>query len=194
LKPVVSNSRATASGPRSTPCDLRAASPLTEVHRPRARQAVDVVGAPAYCFRTTKTLNRHALSTLCLLSDFRDGDAKGGQLHVVRWLLASLVHRRAGGASDNMRHGAHSGPGRLEQYENERRRGFAEGGGLRSMSRDAAGPLSRRSARYFRRDFQHRPAYEGAAKRSEATSAAGGEVRHFTEGIGGEPCPAPEMH
>jgi hypothetical protein len=36
------------SGPRPTPRDLRAASPLTEVHRPRARQAVDVVGAPAY--------------------------------------------------------------------------------------------------------------------------------------------------
>jgi hypothetical protein len=26
----------------------RETSPLTEVHRPRARQAVDVVGAPAY--------------------------------------------------------------------------------------------------------------------------------------------------
>ena len=35
-------------GPRPTPRSLRAASPLTEVHRPRARQAVDVVGAPAY--------------------------------------------------------------------------------------------------------------------------------------------------
>src|SRR5258708_28103705 len=35
-------------GPRPTPRGLRAASPLTEVHRPRARQAVDVVGAPAY--------------------------------------------------------------------------------------------------------------------------------------------------
>src|SRR5258707_10775463 len=37
-----------ALGPRPTPRDLRAASPLTEVHRPRARQAVDVVGAPGY--------------------------------------------------------------------------------------------------------------------------------------------------
>src|SRR6266481_10194780 len=37
-----------ASGPRPTPRGLRAASPLTEVHRPRARQGVDVVGAPAY--------------------------------------------------------------------------------------------------------------------------------------------------
>ncbi len=35
-------------GPRPTPRGLRAASPLTEVHRPRARQAVDVVGAAAY--------------------------------------------------------------------------------------------------------------------------------------------------
>jgi len=34
--------------PKADPRDLRAASPLTEVHRPRARQAVDVVGAPAY--------------------------------------------------------------------------------------------------------------------------------------------------
>jgi hypothetical protein len=37
-----------AYGPRPTPRGLRAASPLTEVHRPRTRQAVDVVGAPAY--------------------------------------------------------------------------------------------------------------------------------------------------
>jgi hypothetical protein len=35
-------------GPRPTPRGLRAASPLTEVHRPRARQAAHVVGAPAY--------------------------------------------------------------------------------------------------------------------------------------------------
>jgi hypothetical protein len=43
----------TGCGPRPTPRGLRAASPLTEVHRPRGRQAVDVVGAPAYDpFRT----------------------------------------------------------------------------------------------------------------------------------------------
>ena len=40
--------RMSVRGPRPTPRGLRAASPLTEVHRPRARQAVDVVGAPAY--------------------------------------------------------------------------------------------------------------------------------------------------
>ena len=46
-------------GPRPTPRDLRAASRLTEVHRPRARQAVDVVGAPAYdpgCVKTRSDL------------------------------------------------------------------------------------------------------------------------------------------
>src|SRR5712671_3610765 len=47
-----------AIGPRPTPRDLRAASPLTEVHRPRARQAVDVVGAPAYDpNRTSRLIN-----------------------------------------------------------------------------------------------------------------------------------------
>src|SRR5258706_5064155 len=45
-------------GPRQTPRDLRAASPLTEVHRPRARQAVDVVGAPAYDPSPTPTVHR----------------------------------------------------------------------------------------------------------------------------------------
>ena len=43
-------------GPRPTPRGLRAASPLTEVHRPRARQAVDVVGAPAYDPEPTEAL------------------------------------------------------------------------------------------------------------------------------------------
>jgi hypothetical protein len=35
-------------GPRLTPPGRPGAGPLTEVHRPCARQAVDVVGAPAY--------------------------------------------------------------------------------------------------------------------------------------------------
>jgi hypothetical protein len=37
-----------AIGPWLTPPGRPGAAPLTEVHRPRTRQAVDVVGAPAY--------------------------------------------------------------------------------------------------------------------------------------------------
>ena len=35
-------------GPWPTPPGRPGAGPVTEVHRPRGRQAVDVVGAPAY--------------------------------------------------------------------------------------------------------------------------------------------------